>query len=173
MMKKNKTNWMDKYIQISYGVVGPIDEYKQAQINHIGSKAYFISSNLDLITLLVGTIVYNQMNITTAYFVFLTGLFISFMIGNFYFSINIQRKHLNINEVEAKDLPRAKRWAWLGSLRTTVIFLILEFGYGFLEIGKTVLQPRWLLFFGLLGIIIFVLVAFSLMHRIKVVKDDE
>ncbi len=154
MMENKKTSWLNRYISSWYGISGPVDEYKESQINRIGGRA------LPLFLEGMGAVI----------IISLVELAVS---G--YVSHQVHKLHLDDNEIEAKDLPEAKKSAWLRGIRAglywgvsmTALQIITEQDFSTFNIWLNI--GVW---FGS-GILFGLTMAFVLLGRIKVIKDDE
>ncbi|WP_161494900.1 MULTISPECIES: DUF3278 domain-containing protein [Lactobacillus] len=175
-MKKNKENWLDRYMKFWYGISGPLDEYRQAKIDHIGNRAFFIAF-LSLTTLfIISSILFANFGAVVAYRVLLAESFLIIIVIDFYVMRETRKFKLTENEVSAKDYPQARKNAIKRGLLSGVLFGVLMFLFEFLTNIHMDSFELWLnlLIAGVGGALFFGAFAAAMyVSRIKVVKDDE
>lgn len=175
MMENKKTSWLNRYISSWYGISGPVDEYKESQINRIGGRALPLFLEGMGAVIIISLIVAAIFNMESAYYTVLGGFLIVELAVSGYVSHQVHKLHLDDNEIEAKDLPEAKKSAWLRGIRAglywgvsmTALQIITEQDFSTFNIWLNI--GVW---FGS-GILFGLTMAFVLLGRIKVIKDDE
>lgn len=175
MMENKKNSLLNRYISLWYGISGPVDEYKESQINRIGGKALPLCLEGIGIVIIISLFVSAIFNIKAAYYTVLVGFLVVELAVSGYVSHYVHKLHLDDNEIEAKDLPEAKKSAWLRGIRSglywgismSVIQIVMDQDFSTFNLWLNI--SVW---FGS-GILFGLMVVCILLGRIKVVKDDE
>ncbi len=172
-----KETIMDKLIKRFYGISGPLDEYRRAEINRIGNNCFVVLIIYLLLSSLVALIFY--MRFPEATFFALIFMNFGFLIyGLFmYFLIKVAKLNLTENTVPANKIKDAKRQAARRGLLAGFEFSVLMYGINILTSWgmKDPLSPE---IFSLKRIVLYIIagVFFGLMTwliclaRIKKIK---
>lgn len=169
MEKKNSL--FVRYMKYWYGITGPLDEHKRAEMEHIGNVAFFMMFLLIIPFFLASEIVFYNSTAANAYFVLSLGLGIAFIGACFYVMFASRKVQLTENEVKKSELPQAKKGAWIKGLISGLIWGICMLMINSLssDANPWISIPIWLiggLFFGLT-------IAAVNISRIKIIKDQD
>lgn len=114
-MKKNNS-LVIRYMKYWYGITGPLDEHKRAEMEHIGNIAFFMMFLLMIPFFLISEFIFYNFNAKEAYFTLSLGVGVAILAACIYISFASHKVKLTENEVERSDLPKAKKAAYIRGL---------------------------------------------------------
>lgn len=169
MEKKNSL--FIRYMKFWYGINGPLDEHKRAEMEHVGNVAFFIMFLILIPVFLVSGIVYSRFSVEMAYWTLWIGIIFSFLAALVYVGIASKKAQLTEYEVEAADLAKAKKAAWIKGVICGIIWglVMLIFNLPLSDHDFFVELLIWVIG----GIVFGVAMALFTISKIKVIKDDD
>lgn len=171
---KNKNSKLDSYMKYWFGISGPLDEYKRQQMNQIGNHAFFVFfMGMDAV-IFISFLLAGLWGTKIAYYFVTIAFILLLFYSNNYVTTNSRKVKLTDNEIEAKDLPQAKKTAWTRGMVSGLLWGILM---GLFEIPLTNASGAsvWLdiFLFLIMGLVFGVIISLAYVKRIKVIKDEE
>lgn len=171
---KNKNSKLDSYMKYWFGISGPLDEYKRQQMNQIGNHAFFVFFMGMTTALLISFVIASLLGTRIAYYFVAISFLLLLLYANNYVYTTSRKVKLTDNEIEAKDLPKAKKTAWTRGMISGLLWGILM-GLIEIPINHASRSSVWLdiFLFLIVGLIFGVVISLAYVNRIKVIKDDE
>lgn len=121
-MNEVKNNIWIKIIKLFYRIDGPIDEYKEKEINRIGNNAFIFSSTYMVITNLIIIFFFKKINYDSLQLILALNLLIYVLIISMYVSKSIEKARLDFVNITINEFPIYKKKAVRISLITGFLY---------------------------------------------------
>ena len=113
-------------LKFSYGISGPIDEYQEKQLDHLGNSAYLILTLVTPVLLCIAVLLALVTTYRIAFWFAIISLFALFIIVTWYFYIIAIRQKVLVNEVDSGELKEKRKIAIKRGIITGIIFALIE-----------------------------------------------
>ena len=121
-----KEKLRNRLLKLSYGISGPIDEYQEKQLDHLGNSAYLILTLITPVLLCVAVLLALVTTYQIAFWFAIISLFALFIIVTWYFYIIAIRQKVLVNEVDSGELKEKRKIAIRRGIITGIIFVLIE-----------------------------------------------
>lgn len=113
-------------LKFSYGISGPIDEYQEKRLDHLGNSAYLILTLIVPIILFISVIMALVTSYQIAFWFAIISLFALFITVTWYFYIVAIRQKVLVNEVGSEELKEKRKIAIRRGIITGIVFTLIE-----------------------------------------------
>ena len=113
-------------LKFSYGISGPIDEYQEKQLDHLGNSAYLILTIVTPVLLCIAVLLALVTTYRIAFWFAIISLFALFIIVTWYFYIIAIRQKVLVNEVDSGGLKEKRKIAIRRGIITGIVFSLIE-----------------------------------------------
>ena len=121
-----KEKLRNSLLKFSYGISGPIDEYPEKQLDHLGNSAYLILTLVTPALLCIAVLLALVTTYQIAFWFAIISLFALFIIVTWYFYIIAIRQKVLVNEVDSGELKEKRKIAIRRGIITGIIFVLIE-----------------------------------------------
>ncbi|QFS34985.1 DUF3278 domain-containing protein [Limosilactobacillus vaginalis] len=125
-IKMTKEKLRNSLLKFSYGISGPIDEYQEKQLDHLGNSAYLILTLVTPALLCIAVLLALVTTYQIAFWFAIISLFALFIIVTWYFYIIAIRQKVLVNEVDSGELKEKRKIAIRRGIITGIIFVLIE-----------------------------------------------
>lgn len=125
-IKITKEKLRNSLLKFSYGISGPIDEYQEKQLDHLGNSAYLILTLVTPALLCIAVLLALVTTYQIAFWFAIISLFALFIIVTWYFYIIAIRQKVLVNEVDSGELKEKRKIAIRRGIITGIIFVLIE-----------------------------------------------
>ena len=121
-----KEKLRNSLLKFSYGISGPIDEYQEKLLDHLGNSAYLILTLVTPALLCIAVLLALVTTYQIAFWFAIISLFALFIIVTWYFYIIAIRQKVLVNEVDSGELKEKRKIAIRRGIITGIIFVLIE-----------------------------------------------
>lgn len=125
-IKMTKEKLRNSLLKFSYWISGPIDEYQEKQLDHLGNSAYLILTLVTPALLCIAVLLALVTTYQIAFWFAIISLFALFIIVTWYFYIIAIRQKVLVNEVDSGELKEKRKIAIRRGIITGIIFVLIE-----------------------------------------------
>lgn len=125
-IKMTKEKLRNSLLKFSYGISGPIDEYQEKQLDHLGNSAYLILTLVTPVLLCIAVLLALVTTYQIAFWFAIISLFALFIIVTWYFYIIAIRQKVLVNEVDSGELKEKRKIAIRRGIITGIVFSLIE-----------------------------------------------
>ena len=121
-----KEKLRNSLLKFSYGISGPIDEYQEKRLDHLGNSAYLILTLVTPVLLCIAVLLALVTTYQIAFWFAIISLFALFIIVTWYFYIIAIRQKVLVNEVDSGELKEKRKIAIRRGIITGIVFSLIE-----------------------------------------------
>ena len=124
-IKMTKEKLRNSLLKFSYGISGPIDEYQEKQLDHLGNSAYLILTLVTPALLCIAVLLALVTTYQIAFWFAIISLFALFIVTWYFYIIAIRQKVL-VNEVDSGELKEKRKIVIRRGIITGIVFSLIE-----------------------------------------------